>query len=59
MKQHEFLQKLNLQAHVNASQQRDEFVLEAMILHEKLPLIIRELIASELWKQNVASSAWS
>ena len=52
MKQHEFLQKLNLQAHVNASQQRDEFVLEAMILHEKLPLIIRELIASELWKQN-------
>ena len=32
--QHEFLTKLNLQAHVNASQQRDEFVLEAMILHE-------------------------
>lgn len=52
LSQHEFLSKLNLQAHVNASQQRDEFVLEAMVLHEKIPLLIRELIASELWKQN-------
>ena len=52
MAQHEFLTKLNLQAHVNASQQRDEFVLEAFVLHEKMPLLIRELIASELWKQN-------
>lgn len=50
--QHEFLTKLNMQAHVNAAQQRDEFVLEAFLLHEKLPLIIRELIACELWKQN-------
>jgi len=52
LQQHEMIVKLNLQAHVNASQQRDEFVLEAMVLHEKMPLIIRELIASELWKQN-------
>jgi len=52
MQQNEFLNKLNLQAHVNASQQRDEFVLEAIVLHEKMPLIIRELIASELWKEN-------
>ena len=44
MSQHEFLTKLNLQAHVNASHMRDEFVLEAVVLHEKLPLIIRELI---------------
>ena len=50
--QHEFLTKLNLQAHVNAATARDEFVLEAVVLHEKMPLLIRELIASELWKQN-------
>ena len=50
--QHEFLTKLNLQAHVNAASARDEFVLEAVVLHEKMPLLIRELIASELWKQN-------
>jgi hypothetical protein len=52
LSQHEFLNKLNLQAHVNASQSRDEFVLEAVVLHEKMPLIIRELIACELWKEN-------
>ena len=52
MNQHEFLTKLNMQAHVNASQQRDEFVLEAVVLHEKMPLLIRELIATELWKSN-------
>ena len=52
MHQHEFITKLNLQAHVNASQDRDEFVLEAIVLHEKMPLLIRELIATELWKQN-------
>ena len=53
MQQHEFLTKLNLQAHVNASQQRDEFVLEAFVLHEKMPLLVRELVACELWKANV------
>ena len=52
MQQHEFLTKLNIQAHVNAAQQRDEFVLEAFVLHEKIPLLIRELIVCELWKQN-------
>ena len=52
MTQHEWLQQLNMQAHVNASQARDEFVVEAFVLHQKLPLLIRELIACELWKQN-------
>ena len=47
------LEKLNVQAHVNASQQRDEFVMEALILHEKVPVLIRELVATELWKANV------
>ena len=52
MHQHECLEKLNIQAHVNASQQRDEFVMEALVLHQKIPLLIRELVASELWKAN-------
>ena len=52
MQQHEWLQQLNMQAHINASQQRDEFVVEALILHEKIGLLIRELIATELWKLN-------
>lgn len=49
--QHECLQQLNMQAHINASQSRDEFVVEALVLHEKLPLLVRELVACELWKQ--------
>ena len=44
MHQHECLEKLNIQAHVNASQQRDEFVVEGLLLHEKLPVLVRELI---------------
>ena len=53
MTQHEALEKLNVQTHVNASQQRDEFVMEALVLHEKIPLLIRELVSTELWKENV------
>ncbi|EOD24555.1 hypothetical protein EMIHUDRAFT_64844, partial [Emiliania huxleyi CCMP1516] len=52
MAQHEALQQLNMQAHINASQSRDEFVVDALVLHEKLPLLVRELLACELWKQN-------
>jgi hypothetical protein len=53
MTQHEALEKLNVQTHINASQQRDEFVMEALVLHEKIPLLIRELVSTELWKENV------
>ena len=52
MAQHEALQQLNMQAHINASQSRDEFVVDALVLHEKLLLLVRELLACELWKQN-------
>ena len=38
---------------MNASQQRDEFVMEALVLHEKILLLIRELVSTELWKENV------
>ena len=51
--QHQELSKLNLQAHINAQQHRDEFVVEALLLHEKMPLLIKELVSAELWKINV------
>jgi len=34
--QHEYLEKLNMQALVNASQNQDEFVKEYLISHEKV-----------------------
>ncbi len=34
--QHEYLEKLNIQAVVNASQDEDEFVKEFLITHDKV-----------------------
>lgn len=51
--QHGWLERLNMQAHVNAAQMRDEFVMEALVLHEKLPVLVHDLIATELWRARV------
>lgn len=51
--QHGWIERLNMQAHVNASQMRDEFVMEALVLHEKMSTLVHSLIASELWRANV------
>ncbi|XP_065891273.1 zinc finger MYND domain-containing protein 10-like [Dysidea avara] len=54
-RQREYLHKLNMQAVQNASQQSDEFVKEFLISHEKLGVLIHELIAVRLWKDKVFS----
>mmetsp|Transcript_25646 Transcript_25646/g.59365 ORF Transcript_25646/g.59365 Transcript_25646/m.59365 type:complete len:125 (-) Transcript_25646:36-410(-) len=51
--QHGWIERLNMQAHVNASQMCDEFVMEALVLHEKMPTLVHSLLASELWRTNV------
>ena len=53
LEQHKALQKLNLQAHINASANADEFVSEAFITFEKLPTLVHELIAIETWKRHI------
>lgn len=53
MKQHEILQKLNFQSHRNAMESRDEFVMEAFISFEKLPVLMHELLVIEAWKDHV------
>nr|XP_054751813.1 zinc finger MYND domain-containing protein 10-like [Lytechinus pictus] len=55
MKQHEYLEKLNMQAVLHASSNQDEFVKEMLLSHEKIPVVIQELLALEVWKQNVFS----
>eukprot|EP00057_Strongylocentrotus_purpuratus_P030509 XP_781892.3 PREDICTED: zinc finger MYND domain-containing protein 10 [Strongylocentrotus purpuratus] len=55
MKQHEYLEKLNIQAVLHASSNQDEFVKEMLLSHEKIPVVIQELLALEVWKQNVFS----
>eukprot|EP00899_Mesostigma_viride_P004491 jgi/Mesvir1/14042/Mv03116-RA.1 len=53
LQQHSLIEKLNLQAHHNAMAHSDEFVMEALILHDKLAVLVHELLAIELWKEQV------
>lgn len=45
--QHDALQQLNLQAHLNAQAHSDEFVKEALVSHDRVTLLVRELLAAE------------
>eukprot|EP00946_MAST-07B_sp_MAST-7B-sp1_P004997 g4997.t1 len=53
LKQHEVLEKLNMQAHHCARSNSDDFVLEALVTFDKLPTIIHELVVIEAWRENV------
>jgi len=50
LEQHRALDRLNVQAHHNVVSQTDEFVIEALISFEKLPVVVHELILIETWK---------
>ncbi|XP_046542958.1 LOW QUALITY PROTEIN: zinc finger MYND domain-containing protein 10-like [Haliotis rubra] len=52
-RQHEYLEKLNMQAVISASSHEDEFVKEALITFEKIPVLIRDLLVTEIWKQKI------
>lgn len=51
--QHEYLERLNMQAVISASKDEDEFVKEFFISFEKIPVLIHDLITTEIWKQKV------
>lgn len=53
MLQHEVLEKLNMQAHQCAMSNSDEFVLESILVFDKLDTIIHDLIVTEAWVENV------
>lgn len=50
---HHTMEKLNLQAHQSAQKKQDNFVVEALLTYKKLPTVIVNLLALELWKANV------
>ena len=52
-KQHQALEKLNMQAQISVMNQGDEFVVEALIDHEKIQLLIQDLLITEAWKEKV------
>ncbi|KAF6262535.1 hypothetical protein COO60DRAFT_1675619 [Scenedesmus sp. NREL 46B-D3] len=53
MKQHDAIQKLNLQAHYNAQTHSDEFVLELLLSLDKLSVLVQELLVIEAWKERL------
>jgi hypothetical protein len=40
LQQHQFIEKLNVQTHVNVQNETDEFVMEHLISHEKIPVYV-------------------
>ncbi|XP_010345415.1 zinc finger MYND domain-containing protein 10 isoform X3 [Saimiri boliviensis] len=51
--QHENVEKLNMQAILNATVSQDEPIQELLVTHGKIPTLVEELIAVEMWKQKV------
>ncbi|XP_024859995.1 zinc finger MYND domain-containing protein 10 isoform X2 [Kryptolebias marmoratus] len=52
-RQHEYIEKLNMQAILNAQAMHEEFVKELLVLLGKIPVLVHELILVEVWKQKV------
>merc|ERR1711907_14313 len=50
IEQHTTIDRLNVQAHHSVANQTDEFVVEALITFDKLPLLVHELVLMETWK---------
>ncbi|XP_077307639.1 zinc finger MYND domain-containing protein 10 [Lithobates pipiens] len=52
-KQHEYIEKLNMQAIMNASTGQEEIIKDLLVTHGKIPTLIRQLISIEIWKLKV------
>lgn len=52
-RQHETLERLNIQAHKNAVGSSDEFVMEGFCTQDKMSFLIKDLLTAEIWKQHV------
>jgi len=51
--QHSKTEKLSVMAHYQAEDHTDEFIVDYVVTHDKLPTLIHNLIVIETWKQNV------
>lgn len=53
LNQHETIDRLNIQAHKNALNSTDEFVMDTFVTYEKVGALVYDLLLSETWKQKV------
>ncbi|KAJ3028279.1 UNVERIFIED_CONTAM: Zinc finger MYND domain-containing protein 10 [Siphonaria sp. JEL0065] len=52
-KNHETLEHLNIQAHMNVQSQCEEYVTESFITHGKIEYLIKDLLTIDAWKSKV------
>lgn len=52
-RQHEQLDRLNIQAHKNAMGGSDEYVMEAFVTGDKISHLIHTLLSAEAWKEKI------
>lgn len=52
-RQHEMIEKLNMQAVLNASVQEDEFVKDFLCSYDKIEVIIKDILTTEIWKEKI------
>jgi len=52
-RQHETIDRLNIQAHKNALGGTDEFVMDSFVTLDKMPVLVYELLCAETWKHKV------
>ncbi|KAI8828820.1 hypothetical protein BJ741DRAFT_625233 [Chytriomyces cf. hyalinus JEL632] len=50
---HENLERLNIQSHLNVQAQCEEFVTEVFLTHAKIDFLVRDLLTIEAWKRRV------
>jgi hypothetical protein len=50
---HERIKQLTIQSVIQALSIREETVKEALVTHEKLPILVHELILIELWRERI------
>ncbi|KAI8920985.1 hypothetical protein DFJ77DRAFT_144806 [Powellomyces hirtus] len=53
MKQHEAIEKLNIQAHYNTMKMCEEFVAVSLVDQEKIQTVVYDLLLIDMWKTHV------
>ncbi len=48
LEQHDWVEKLNLQAHLNAQSHSDEFVKEALVSLDRVTVLVKDLLLTEV-----------
>lgn len=52
-RQHEYIEKLNMQAILNASANQEEFIKDLLVSLGKIPTLVHAMILTEVWKYKV------